>query len=318
MATDTQTGLSAQFGWGVEGTFATFQTPDHFVDFVSDSIIADISRVEGAGIRAGQRLLRSDHWAPGKKTIKGDVKLELMNRGYGQMLGLCVGGAAATGTAAGGLKTYTYTPGALSSATLQIGVPESTSTTIVPYNFLGEWKLETKVDGTVDFTPSFMGADFDPGVSHATATTASYATGLELLTFVGASITVSGVATSVHSISWDCKNGLDASRFFLGTNIMKMPLQGSLRDYGGTFEAEFTDTTLVALYLAGTEVSLVCTYAGVTNPTHKLAITANVRFDGDVAQVAGPDIVNQPITFKVVDPGSGGFSLVYTTPDSSP
>ncbi len=317
-----QTGLAASFGWAEEPTFGTFQTPDHWVDFVSESLAFDIDRIEGKGIRAGQTFLRSDHWAPGKKMLKGDVKLELMNRGYGQLLELCVGGSATSVTASGGRHAYTWTPAALKSATLQVGIPDTADNTVTPYNWLGcvvdSWKLETKVDGTVDFTPTFVGRDFDPGVTHNTLTAPSYATGLELLTFVGASVTVSGSAIPVHSLSWDMKNGLDSSRFFLGTPLMSQPLQGALRDYGGSFEAERTaDTSLLNWYLNAQELQLVATYAGVANPSHNLVITSNVRADGDVAQVAGPDIVNQPITFKVTEPTGGGFSMTYTTPDAS-
>lgn len=318
----TKTGLSAQVGWAEEPTFGVFQTPDHFVDFVSESLSLDISRVEGKGIRSGQLFLRSDHWTPGKKAVKGDLALELMNRGYGQMLELCIGGSATTATATGGLTTFTWTPGAQKSATIQVGVPNTTDTTLKPYNFLGavvdSWKLSAKVDGTVDFIPTFVGANLDPGVSATAVATASYATGLELLTFVGASLAINGSAIPVHSVDWDCKNALDSSRYFLGTQLMSQPLQGALRDYGGTFEAEVpNNSNLLNLYLNGTEATILCTYAGIVNPTHKLVITANARFDGSVASVTGPGIVNQPITFKVIDNGSA-FSAAYTTLDSTP
>lgn len=317
-----KSGLNDQFGFEEESVYGTSVTPTKFIDFVSTSINYSVERVESKAIRAGQRIMRSDDWAAGKKFAAGDVELELWNKSFGKIFGAMIGGTVATVTgtgAASGTYTHTYTPGDLPSQTLQLGLTD-VGGTVRKFNFTGamvdSWELSSKVGDPVNLKLSYTAQNL---TTTGSVTAASYATGVELLTFVGASLSVSGNAVPVESLTLSGKNGLDAERFFLGAQTMSQPLEAELREITGQLEAEFTDLTLFGLYTAGTEVALVATFAGVTNPLHKLVVTTNVRFDGDTP-VAEAGITKNPMKFKVVATGadSTAVSFAYTTSDATP
>lgn len=312
-----KSGLNAQFGMVEEGTYGTYVAPTRFLDFVSESFSYEVQRVESSAIRAGTRVMRSEDWQPGNKVVSGDIEFELWNKSFGLLLQGMMGGSASTTTGTGGLYTHEWTPGDLTSATYQVGVPNVTGG-VTPWSFTGvlvnEWELSAAVGDPVKVRTSVVAQD---STTSESLETASYASGVELLTFVGASLTVSGNSTCVRSLSIQGNNGLNADRFCLGRTTTKEPLEGSMREYTGSFEAEFEDLTLYNLYVNGTEASLVATFAGVTNSTHQLVVTANVRFDGERPAVGGTDIVMNPMSFKVVDDGSTSIKFEYTTTDSA-
>lgn len=312
------TGIDAQVGIVVETTYGTFATPTRFIEFISESFENKIERVESKAIRKGQRVARSDDWAAGTKSIEGDLELEVWNKGFGLVLRSMFGGVATAGT--GAPYTHTFTPDDLPSLTVQVGRPD-VGGTVRPFTYLGcvvsSWEMEANVGDPVNLKISVVGQD---EATDETLATASYPTGWELLTFVGASLTVGGSSVDVSKVSLKGDNGLNTDRYFLGSDLRKLPLEGNMRSYEGEFEAEFSDLTLYNRYVNGTEAALVATFAGTDNPTHKLVVTCNVRFDGDTPTVSGTDIVMQPMSFKCVATGDDetAITAVYTTPDSTP
>lgn len=315
-----KTGLVAQLGFVKESVYGTYVAPTRFIDFVTESLKLDIARVESKAIRSGQRVQRSDDWRPGAKTVSGDIEFELWNKSFGLLFELMIGGSATTVTATGGVSTHTYTPGDLGSATFQVGVPNVTGG-VVALSYTGmmcdAWELASSINDPVKVKVSLKGQAEDQGQGLASA---SYATGVELLTFVGGGITIAGTTVPVSKISLKGKNGLNAGRFFLGSQNMSQPLEADMREYTGDLEAEFTDLTAYNRFVSGTEAALVLTFAGVANPTHKLVITCNARFDGDTPTVKSTDLIPQTLKYKLVATGldSTALSLAYTTPDVAP
>jgi hypothetical protein len=316
-------GLAAQVGFARETTYGTFVTPTNFIEFVEESISNEIERVESKAIRANQLVMRSDDWRKGQEKISGDVTFELWNKGFAFLLEMMFGAISTAGPSSG-LYTHTFTPGHNPpSATFQVGRPEINFATpaVVPFTYKGalveSWELSASVGDPVQVKCSLVG---QAEVTNQNLATASWPTGLELLTFVGASLTVGGTEVPVKEVTLEGSNGLDTDRYFLHSTQMQRPATAEMREFGGSFKAEFTSMDLYNAYIAGTESALVVTFAGVSNPTHKLVVTTNVRFDGETPVASGTEILEQEIKFRCVATGADAtaISADYVTPDGAP
>jgi len=69
-----------------ESTYGTYVEPTRFYPFESDTMTNTIARIESASIRAGRVFMDDEDWAPGGKTISGDVNLELRTKDIGLWL----------------------------------------------------------------------------------------------------------------------------------------------------------------------------------------------------------------------------------------
>src|SRR5438477_945500 len=78
------TGLSAQLMTGEETTYGTPVTPDRAYEFRDEKLQMDIGRIESKALRAGTRIVRSDRWAPGKRSVGGEITMELANKSFGR------------------------------------------------------------------------------------------------------------------------------------------------------------------------------------------------------------------------------------------
>jgi hypothetical protein len=319
------TALEAQIGFVDEVTFGTPVTVTRFHEFVSESLKMDQARIESSALRSGQRVQRSDRWALGKKTVGGDVTFELANKSFGLLFKHLFGGVATAQPDSGGAPTvyrHTFTPGAYpTSLTAQVGRTDVGGTTR-PFTYHGlratSWELGCSVDEIASLKVSFDGEDEDTGTALATV---SYPASLSLLTFVNGTLSIGGSAASVKSASIGGQNGLATDRYFLGSTLKKQQLEMGMRNYSGTFEAEFEALTHYNRFVNGTEAEIILNFqggviSGVYN--YEAKVTANVRFDGETPTVAGPEIVGQTLPFKVIDNGTTSIKLEYTTTDVTP
>lgn len=319
------TALDAQIGFVDETTFGTPVAVTRFYEFVSESIKMDQARIESSALRSGTRVMRSDRWALGKKTVGGDVTFELANKSFGLLFKHMFGGVATAQPDSGGNPTvykHTFTPGAYpTSMTAQVGRTDVGGTTR-PFTYHGcrveSWELGCSVDEIASLKVSLNGEDEDTSTSLATV---SYPASLTLLTFVNGTLSIGGSSASVMSASVAGQNGLATDRYFLGSVLRKQQLEMGMRTYTGTFEAEFESLTHYNRFVNGTEAEIILNFqggviSGIYN--YEAKITANVRFDGETPNVSGPDIVGQTLPFKVVDNGTTSIKLEYQTTDINP
>lgn len=319
------TSLSAQLMTFEETTYGTPGTPDRGYEFRSESLKLDIERIESQGLRSGQRVLRSDRWAAGKKSVSGDVVLELMNKSFGRWFKHAFGGVVTSQPDAPGNPTvykHTFTPGDIPTGqTIQVGRTDVGGTTR-PFTYhgcrVGGWKLECAVDEIATFTASIVGEDEDTATALATIT---YPATMSLMTFTQGTLSIAGSAVDVKSASVEGSNGLAEDRYFLGSSLRKAPLEANLREYTGTLDSEFTDLTAYNRFVNGTEAELILLFEGATISTtykYQTKVTANVRFDGETPSIGGPEIVMQSVPFKVVDNGTTSIKVEYQTTDTLP
>lgn len=318
-------GMSAQLMTSEEVTYGTPVTTDRGFEFRSESLKLDIERIESQGIRAGQRVLRSSQWYPGKKSIGGDVVKELGNKGDGRWWKHALGGVATTQPDDENSPTvylHTFTPGDLPVAqTIQVGRPDVTGT-VRAFTYhgcrVGSWKLEASVSELAVLTMSMIGEDEDTATALAEAT---YPTGLRGMSFVNGTLEVASSAMDVQSVTVEGANGLAEDRYFLGSQLRKSPLEQALRAFTGTVQPEFESLVAYQRFVTGTEAELVLTFAGDVIEDalrFETVVTAHVRFDGETPAIGGREIVKQNLPWKVVDDGTTSIKVEYQTTDATP
>lgn len=323
------TGLDAQYGMAEESTYGTGVTVTRFYEILKDGYKQDVARLESKAIRTGVRVQRSDRYREGSKTVVGAPQFEVLNKSFGLWFKHMFGGLATTGPV-GTLYTHTFTPGALTtlSRTVQVGRPDL-SGTVEPFTYEGckvdTWELSSGVDEALVLSIGDVGEEEKSPVSSpagAALATASYPSTAAMLIFVDGAITVGGVTTPVKKFSLKGDNGIAKDRRFVGSQVIKNPLEAAKRMYTGELNCEFTDTVAYGRFIAGTEAALIITFAvTISAVTFSLTITCNVRFDGETPNVEDEGILQEKIPFKCVDSGAGAqtaITLAYVTTDATP
>lgn len=314
-----KSGISAQMMVATETTYGTFQTPTVGYPFLSETVTNTLERLESAGIIAGKRVLLSQQWNGGNTKVGGAVQMELNDRGMSTLFKHMFGGIATTGT---GPYVHTITPGNIDgqSLTVQFGRP-NVSGTVTPFSYLGakitDWELACKAGEIATLGLTVLAQSETTGSALAIA---AYSAGTKPVKFNHATVTTfGGTQVPITMLSIKAANNLTSDeRRFLGSQLLSEPLEKDLRSY--TFEAdiEFTDTTMYGLYTAGTEVALVVTF---TVGSNIVAITGNVRLDGDTPNVAGRSILTQKVTGKFIASGgtdSTALQIVITDTVATP
>lgn len=317
---------AAQLGLIEEVTFGTYLAPTRFFEFVDESLSMDVGRIESQGWRANQRVLRTGRWRSGRKLVSGEINLELQNKSMGVLWKQALG-AIAISTPGGGILTrdHTATLGNLKGKSMVVQVGRDSrdaSSTVRPFSYLGckikSWKLACEVDQLAMLTLGLIGQDETTAQALATA---SYATAIEVFSFVEGTLTIAGSAQPVRSANIGGDNMLPDDDHALGSALMREPLEPALREITGELDADFTDLTAYNRYMNGTEATLVLDFVGsLIEGTlfFGCQLTANVRFDGRTPNVENPQEIRQPLEFKVIAPAAGDpISVRYRTTDTT-
>lgn len=317
-------GLFAQVGLAAESTYGTAVAVTRFYEFLDESFEFTRGRMESAALRTGTRIMRSDDWAAGEKSVAGALAVELQTKGLGLLLKHCLGAVNTSQPDAGGAPTvyeHLFTLGALPSATVQVGRPQ-TDGTVTPFTYTGcvvkDWELSVDAKGIGQLKVNFVGQD---ELLTEDLDTAVYPTSPVLLTWVHGAVTVAGGAAKVKKFSIKGTAGLDDDRYFLGSALRDKPLANGLVEVTGQLDCEFDGLADYNRFRDGTEAEIVLDFVGPTiSGAHEfgLTITANVRIDGKTPSVGGPGIIQRTVPFKVVDNGTTSVKVLYRTTDSTP
>jgi hypothetical protein len=321
-----RSGIAAQLGIKAETTWNTFAVPDKFYEFDSESLKFNLDRVEGKGLRANNRVLRTDRWNRGKQDVKGDIEMEVLNKGFGLWFHHMLGEIATAADGAGFKHTATVGDPYGLGLTVQVGRPDA-SGTVRAFSYTGckveNWEMSNAIDDTLKLRVGLDGAAEDLGQALATA---SYPASMELFYFTQGTITVGG--SSAYDIrSWSVQNtvGIKPDRYFInGTGVKKQQIINAWMNPTGNLSAEFTDLTGYNLFVNGTLADIVLTYQTVTTydtaKPFKIVITLkNARFDGETPNVGGPDILDFNGNFKLLNDGTNSpITIEYFTSDATP
>lgn len=314
----------AQLGVVAESTYGTPVTVTKFYDFVTEGVKREQERIESASLRANHRVIGTDNWALGAVNVSGDIEMEVRPKGHGFWWAHAIGTPTTSQPDAVGNPTvylHTFVPGDLpTSFTLQVGRPDLADTA-QPFTYAGcrvtGWSLSCGVNEFARMSMSVLGRDESTATALAVA---SYPTGNKPMTFVQGTLTLAGSPQAVKSVSVEGSNNLTEDRYFLGSTLREQPLENALREYTGTLDTEFNGLTAYNRFVNGTEAELILLFQGSTiSGTYKFEtkITANVRFDGETPGIGGPEVMMQPLPFKVINNGTTSIKVEYQTTDAT-
>lgn len=321
-------GLDGQIGFAEESTYGTPVTPTRFIEFNRETFDKQIERIESQGLRAGgNRVVNTTQVADGRINVTGGFDCELQDKGMG-LLWKHAFGAVSTSQPGGATLTYdhTLTPGELGGdiLTAEIGWDDlagSSYSKEVQGLKISGWTLGARVGELVTCHFDGIGEDLTADAAHETA---SYVTGMRVLSFVGATLTLDASGYDVEEIQIAGENNLDDQRYNLGSQLRKEPIEQDRRVYRATVNGDWLDWTAYNRFLNGTRAALVALFRGTLIEGalyHQLEVTMNVRTDGQTPQVDGRARIKQPLTMIAEDDGSGpgsAITAVYRTTDATP
>lgn len=319
-------GVGAQLGIATESTFNTPVAVSRFYEFTSESFNYNKTTAVGMGLRAGGVIPRAQRRVVTTTDVSGDIALDLPTRGLGLLLAHAMGSFPTATTVASGVYSYTFTLGDTygKSFTSQVGVPQYGGT-VTPKTMGGckvnSFDLEVSSAGLATGKFSVDGSSLSTSTSLATA---SYSPSTGIFHFAQGAITVDGVAVAnIKDFSVSVDNSLKVDRYNLGSAGLKQEqIINGFRKVSGKVTAEFTDTTLLAKFIADTTTSIALTFTGNTiastyKDTLSISLSA-VKFDGELPQVGGPEAIDVNFTFEAYDNGTDApLTIVYQTGDAA-
>ena len=327
-----RSGLAAQLGAASETTWGTAVTPDHFYEFLSEDINLKVDRLESKGLRANNRVLRTDRWAATQQRIEGKIDFEVPTKGMSLWLKNALG--STTITTPSGATNARLHRSVLSDPyglglTVQVGRPDS-SGTVQPFTYAGvkvdQLSLSNSVGDFLKAEINLVGKSESTGTSLATATypITSGSAAYQYLNWTQGAVTIGGSAVGVvTAINVDINNNMKSDRYFLGAATMSEPIIAAMTEISGSMTVEFDGLTNYNRFVNGTIAAVTATWTGSTaieGSTYPslLVNLANVRFDGDTPNVKGPDVITHDLKFKALYDGTNGPIVIdYTTSDTA-
>jgi hypothetical protein len=310
-------GLGSQLGFGLETTYGTATTINKFLPMLNESLTQEIERIQSEGIIPNNTTWRSDQWAPGNKTVGGDVGVELYDHGLGVLFRAIMGNSVVTGT---NPYIHTYAPGDLAndSLTFQVGRPQVNGT-VQAFTYKGcqvaSWEMACSEGEIATLGLTLAGREEDTTIALATPV---IPTALKPMSYNHGTISIGGVAVAnIKSANISGDNGMDIERrFFNAGGLIAQPIQTALRNYSSTLESEFIDMVSYDRFRNNTEAAFSLLF---TLGVNTVEFKGNIRTDGATPTVGGKEILSQTVETLFMGPTNDAstFTIVATNQDAS-
>lgn len=338
-------GLSAQIGVGAETTPGTAVTVTRFYEFLDESMSLELTRLDSAGLKAGQAYKRLSRSVVSRVSASGDITMEHATRGMGLWWKHALGSTTTTGVQIGTTGAYRqiFTPGIKDGLglTVQVGRPETESDTVQPFTYNGckipEWEFTVSDGEIAQFKPSVDGWNESTGTALEVA---SFDATAGVFTFADASVftlggtvtTTSGLTavsggsaltTVITGFTLKGETPMATERFGLGNSgVKRNQVQNDIPVISGEFEGEFADREeIYDLYRSNAstaiQLDLASGTAGTGQPYRLSIILPAIKFTAASPNVEGPDLVSQPIEFEAYDDGSNPVLQVVLVTNTS-
>ena len=318
-------GLAAQFGIKEEATFGTPVTVDEFTYINSESIKAEVGKIESAFL--GNLVMRTSQVKTYTSGATGDIEFPFFNKGMGILMDQALGSTASAQVGGTAEYTHTFTPDLTAGkfgkmATVQLGRP-SVDGTVQPFTYEGgkitAFTIAMEAQGLLTLKTTWA---FEDEKTVTALASPSYATGLEMFDWSDATVSLGGSAVFVRSFSVTCEWAYDLDRRGLSQTLRKEPIANGMMAVTGEMEGEFVSLTQYQAFIAGTQSELIFTVTGSTIPTaanpYKVVITcSDVELTGDTPNIGGPEILTQPLPFRALYDGTNPIIKVVLHNDET-
>lgn len=329
----------------LEGTYGTAVTVSRFYEFVGETFDWSPTFVQGAGLRVASRVARAARRKLSKSAANGDLTLEPVSVGMGQIWNGALGVSTSTIIPSSTAFQQVHTPTKsdyLPSYTIQKGVPPLGGGTTLPHTFKGctatGFDFTATNGGITMLKVTYDIKDYDTSTTYAAP---SYPAAPELFTFVDGTITIGGTLTTPTTtalasvtggvandivdfqLAWDNKCDTGGYNFGGAGKRTRSPAVG-LASGTGKLTAEFDAVTLRDAYLNQTDLAVVMTFkstvaltAGVF-PTLQIVIP-DVRLEGEIPKSNAGGVITQSIPYTVLDNtvASSALYVVSVTADTA-
>lgn len=324
----TGSGLDAQLMFGQESLWGTGVTPDHALEFDSETLTFDPGWLEPTGLRPGKIYKRNSRVRQSRKSVSGDITVEHATKGLGLWWKNALGSSITVPTQIGSTTAWKqiHTPGGLFGLgmTFQIGRPEPGTGTVRPFTFAGckclGWEFDIKDNAIPTLKLTLDGRNEDTTTTLATPaylsnssvfdfSQASLKLGGTPTTTSGETTIAGGVAATTIITDWTLTGSTPAAtdRFGLGNAGLKsQQLQNDNPTITGKLAAEFGKVEFYDVYKANTTQAMQLDFTGsligVSASNFLLSfILPAVKIKTAPANVSGADIVQMSTTIEVYD-----------------
>jgi hypothetical protein len=310
----------ASIGVATESTYKTVVTPTRWYEFTDESLNWDKSIKQGVGLRVGARVARSARRVITSAKGNGDFTIEATSKGMGLLWSYCLGSSTSTlvsGSTYQQVHTLTTSP-SLPSFTLQKGVVEVAGT-VDAYTYSGctasQWEFAFPNDDICTLKVTADMGNLTTATSYAAPT---YPSSPSLFHFAGGSVT-SGTLTApttttlasstttlanIRGGSVSGNNNLSQRLNMDGTGRQQKPTVG-LAEISGSLEVEYDSTTFRDAVINDTPMALVLNFVtptALTTGVETLQIVLpEVKFDNQLPETNGADLITQDMNFAVLD-----------------
>lgn len=293
-------GENSWVGFGEETTWGTGVTRTKFIEILSENI----RFVKPLNQRASLRTASRRYYIPGKQSVEGSVRTELLYEGFEKLFKHALG-TAADSALAGGAYLHKFTIAAQPPVGLTIEVNRDACAFVYDGCQVQGVTLENAVDGTVLFSMDVLGES----ETTAAASTPTFPGDKPIHWAQITTITAGSYTFAAEVGRVTIANTLAADRYKLGTKTRKGIGRNGRRIVSGSFTIEFEDVTQYNAFLADTEQAVTITWTGATiGSGNSYALSLSMPrcvLSGDTPAVAGPGVIKQTVNFDAYYAPSG-------------
>ncbi|MCT9932451.1 phage tail tube protein [Planotetraspora sp. A-T 1434] len=321
----TGSGLDAQLGFAAESTVGTGVTVTKFVEFDKEGLQFDAGFLEPTGLRVGRKFKRASRVVQSRKSVSGDIELQVASRGMGLLWKHALGSTATPTVISGTAFRQVHTPVGMQGLglTIQVGRPEPASGTVRPFTFRGckisDWEFSLSDGEVAKLKLSVDGWDETLATALATSSYTSanlYSFSQAVLKLGGTASTTTGlmsvasgvqVATVIKDFSVKYSTPMATERYGVGNaGVKSEQLENDFPGITGKFGAEFSKVELYDVFKANTTLAMefVMTGAAIgasgSNDTLSIICPA-IKIKSATPTVDGPDIVSMDVEWEAYD-----------------
>jgi len=335
-------GLRASLGVAQETVVGTIAVPARSFEFETESLALKKTIVQGQGLRAGVKFDRASRRAFTTRDVGGGFTMDLPTKGAGILFKNMLGSTATAVLLGTQAYIQNHQPGTLNglSMTVQKGVMEESTGTIVPFTYNGvkvvDWTIDAKVGGIVSLQ---LNLDAWNEVTTTTLAATAYIAQSSVFNFTQGTLSMGGTPTttggvvdvtggtpvsSVTAANVKGTNKLSQARYFFGSSGIKAEqIENGYPTLTGQLAAEFvTQAAMYTAFAADAPLTLELEFVGplIAGSYHYGLdiIIPRLYLDGESPKVTGPDVVKQTCGFTALDDQINPvIQIGYTTTDTA-